>query len=204
MHCCSEKVPEKYANTKLYEVLSKESSKCGDKFLLREDVKLHLDFTVYELVYFLRSFAHGLNEEILTFLNSFGIKTTYFLAKNLGKKVFGEMPKNAEDVTIAQLFNIISLFFKQKEEIKIEETEEDLEKKNKIKSFFGGLVEKVKGVVGGALKNAGVKLTNSVVDDLALQTIELFAEEINKLYSEQFKEQIPAPEQGETLAKESA
>ncbi|MBQ8726411.1 MAG: hypothetical protein IJY84_04885 [Clostridia bacterium] len=194
----AQKIPEKYANTKLYEIYSKENLKYNDKFILRESVKLHLDFTVYELVYFLRSFANGLNEEILKFLNTIGLKTAYFLAHNFGKKAFGETPKNAEDLTIAQLIDIITKLTKKK-------TEEELPKdENKIKAFFGGFVDKVKGVLGGAIKNVGLKIGNSVIDDLALQTIELFAEEINKLYSEQFKEQIANSSSADDSAKESA
>lgn len=200
-----EKIPAKYGDGKLYEVLDKEKTKVGEEYILTENLKLNLDFTVFELVYFLRCFSQGLNREILKFLNDWDAKIVYNGARIFGKKAIGELPKNAEDTTIAQLIDIISKLSAKKDEPNGEG--QTAPPDNKIKAFFGGIADKVKGVISGAVnavKNIGVSYANKRVDDFACAVIALFAEEINKLYSEQFKSQISQIPQTDCEKKESA
>lgn len=197
-----EKIPEKYGDGKFYEVLNKDTFKFKGEPILNESVKVNFDFTVYELVYFLRSFVNGLNEEVLNFLDSFVGKSAYFIGKGYAKNFIGNLPKNAKDVTIAQLIELISNLIKQKDG---GNNELDAEKpQSKIQAFFGGIFDKVKGAINNALVGAGKSIGNVIVDNLAEKVIALFAEEINKLYSEQFKEQISQKSQNKNAVKESA
>ena len=200
-----EKIPAKYGESRLYELLDKEKTKIGEEYILTENLKVNLDFTVYELVYFLRSFAQGLHQEILKFLNDWDAKLVYNGARVFGKKALGELPKNAEDTTIAQLIDIIGKLFTKKDEPQGEV--EPTPPENKIKAFFGGIADKVKGVISGAtnaVKKVVANYANKRVDDFACAVIALFAEEINKLYSEQLKGQISQNSQVSSAEKESA
>ena len=169
-----EKIPAEYGNTKAYKIISKENLKINGKEVLASDLSLKLDFTVYEILGFINCLAEQIRGEIYSILNSKAVKVIGGIGKIAlkNKMQADDRHKDLDDITIESLRRTISLLTKK------EETEEKRE--NKIASFFKPLVDKVKGLA--------LDIANPRVDVYAREIIEIFAIELNKLYSGQLKE----------------
>lgn len=168
-----EEIPPIYGTTKLYDVLAKEEVVIKGNHFLVSDVRLYLDFTVYEFLYFVRAIAENMREEVEKLLNSFEGKAISTVGKFVGKKTLQEnVKKDLDEITVEALFRTVKQLLKKKEP------------ENKTKSLFGEVVDKAKKI---ALNKVAMPIGNSLIDKYAIDVIEIFAEQINNLYSEEYK-----------------
>lgn len=164
-----EEIPPIYGSTKLQDVLTKqEISVKGNQFLV-SDVRLYLDFTVYELLYFVRAIAKNIENEIGKMLNSIEGRAISTVGKLIGKKTLREnAKKDLDDITVEALFRTVKRLINKKEP----------------ENFFGEIVSKVKKF---AFNKVAMPIGNALIDKYVIDVIEIFAEEINNLYSQEYK-----------------
>lgn len=164
-------IPQEYGNSRVYDVIKKEDFKIANKQILLSDLKLHLDFTVYELLSFINSTAEQLKVEVYRLLNSrvgkMAIGAGRLLLKNRLQE--GEREKDLDDITLSALVSLVSSLT-----AKTEEKEE-----SKLKAFFKPVADR--------LKNAALDVANGYLEVYVKEIIEIFASEINNLYSGQHK-----------------
>ena len=104
-----EEIPKNYKkNVKYFEVL-----KAKDFDFLQKDLKVSLNFTVYEGLRFLRATVDALQEEIYLVLDNGVVKVAYGTGKiiNFFKKTTN-FPKRIDDFLISDVFEIIDNFKK--------------------------------------------------------------------------------------------
>lgn len=168
-----EEIPPIYGATKLHDVLAKEEVDIkGNRFLV-SDVRLYLDFTVYELLYFVRAIAENMRKEVEKLLNSFEGKAISTVGKFVGKKTLQEnVKKDLDEITVEALFRTVKQLLKKKEP------------ENKTKSFFGEVIDKAKNF---AFNKVAMPIVNPLIDKYVIDVIQIFAEEINNLYSKEYK-----------------
>ncbi len=164
-----DKIPQEYGNSKVYDVLKKPDLKIADKEILFSDLGVRLDFTVFELLGFINCLASELKGEIYSLLESKLGKLAWGVGKlafvnNMSKE---DRQKKLDDITVGALYNATKKLF---EKTKVE---------NATGGFFKAIVDKAKGVAIG--------VANTYLDVYVKEIIEIFANELNKLYSGQFK-----------------
>ena len=165
-----DKIPLEYGNSKVYDVLKKQDIKFKSKEILLSDLSIHLDFTVYELLGFINCLAGQLKGEVYSILDSKLGKLAWGVGKVAFKKTLGEenSGKNLDEITVKALLNVISkLTNRPKNE-------------SNAQGFFKSISDKAKGVALG--------VANTYVDVYVIDIIEIFANELNKLYSGQLKQ----------------
>ena len=165
-----DKIPLEYGNSKLYDVLKKEDFKIANKELLMSDLSLHLDFTVYELLGFTSCLAAELKGEVYSFLDSRLGKFAWGVGKAVLKNKISkeDKTKHLDDITISALVHVVAELLKEPKE------------ESKSKGFFKSIIDAAKG--------AALGFANNQVDVYVKEVIEIFANELNKLYSGQLKE----------------
>ncbi|MBE5742778.1 MAG: hypothetical protein E7360_05660 [Clostridiales bacterium] len=154
-------IPKEYnKNTKLRRILNAEDVK-----FLEEDLKISLDFTVYEAIYFLREFLEELQAEILKFLNAKPVKLVYGVGKIVNAfTVKQEITKNAEDLKLSQVIEIIKRL-----------KPDPQKKKGVIGSLVGKALNKIKPIA--------LDKTVDVLEPYCVEILEILADKINLLYS---------------------
>lgn len=172
-------IPLEYGNTKAYDVIAKEDVKVKGKEVLLSDLSVHLDFTVYELLGFINSLAEQIRGEIHLLLNSSEGKLVWFVGKlALRSKIQADdRRKDLDEITVESLWNVVLSLL---EKDGIAEEKQD----GKVKSFFKFLAGKAKDI---AISNVALPVGNYYIDKYVKDIIVIFAEELNKLYSKQYK-----------------
>ena len=170
-----EEIPKNYQkNVKYFEVVKAKNSK-----YLQSDLKISLDFTVYEGLRFLRATVNALQEEIYLVLDNGVVKVAYGTGKiiNFFTKTT-KAPKNIDDFLISDIFEIIEKF------------------KNPNKKTKKQIVEKEKNLIQKGLQKVGEKAADvantafsGTVDSYAVDFIREIAQLINLLYSDGFKDE---------------
>ena len=165
-----ESIPSLYqSDVSYYTVVKKE-----DFDLVEKDVKVCLDFTVYEAVYFMRSLVCSIDGWENGILEKGIVKFAYGVGRN-AISPFGEkrLSKNAGDCNLKDLIFILNA--------KIKKTEKENVKKpdSIVKKFVNKVKNKAKNIV--------VDKANSVVDEHIAQLLGIIATELNLLYSDSFK-----------------
>ena len=157
-----EEIPKNYQkNVKYFEVVKAKNSK-----YLQSDLKISLDFTVYEGLRFLRATVNALQEEIYLVLDNGVVKVAYGVGKivNFFKKT-ADVTKKPEDFLISDALTIFEDWFKPN-------------KTHEKKGFVKKLVGKVANEFG-----------SSAVDGYLKDFIREIAQLINLLYSDGFKDE---------------
>ena len=183
-----EEIPQNYQeNVKYYKVLQAE-----DFSFLQEDVKVDLNFTVCEGLRFLRATVDALQEEIYLVLSNGVVKGFYGAGRiiNFFTKTTNA-PKRIDDFLISDVFEVIEQFSNGKKKKQTEEKEKSLIQKGLQK--VGG---KVVDVANSALSNA--------VDNYVEDFIYKFAQILNLLYSDGFKDEDITYDMQSTSVKEIA
>lgn len=165
-------IPKEYnKNTKLRRILNAEDVK-----FLEEDLKISLDFTVYEAIYFLREFFEELQAEILKFLNAKPVKLVYGVGKVVNAfTVKQEITKNAEDLKLSQVIDIVKTVKSSKKNQDGETVKE--------KGIVGKLFDKVKDKVKSKVLPIALDKTVDVLEPYCVEILEILADKINLLYS---------------------
>ncbi|MBR2384027.1 MAG: hypothetical protein IKA99_00285 [Clostridia bacterium] len=166
-----DKIPQEYGNTKVYEVLKKEAFKINGKEVLLSNLNMHLDFTVYELLRFINGISEKMRAEVYSILNSKLGKTAWGIGKFIFKNDIQEKDRNKslDDITVGAIVNtVISICNKIKEK-----------PESKINGFFKPFAKTAQNLAFG--------VANSQIDYYVKDIIEIFANELNKLYSGQLK-----------------
>ena len=171
-----EEIPKNYkSKVKYFEIL-----KAKDYDFLQKDVKVSLDFTASESVRFLRATINALREEVYLFLDSGVVKVLYGAGKVVNFFArFGEVPKKPEDLLVSEVFEIIEKFSNPNNQVKKQLNEQ----KDK------GLIKKGLEIIGGKAKGVATSLATSAVDKYVEDFIREFAQIINLLYSDGFKDE---------------
>jgi hypothetical protein len=141
----------------------------SDVDFLENSVNVSLDFTAYEMIYFVRFFFEELRREVLKFLNCGHVKFVYGVGK-VANAVFikEEMAKNVEDLKVSQVIEIIR---------KVKPNPE------KEKGVIGKLVGKVFGKVVKKVAPIALNKSADIIEPYLIEVIEIFAEHVNLLYS---------------------
>lgn len=164
-----DKIPQEYGNSKVYDVLKKQDLKITDKEILLSDLGVRLDFTVYELLGFINCLASELRGEVYSLLESKLGKLAWGVGKIAFKNTLGEEnnAKNLDEITVKALQSVIAKLTNKPK------------KEDNAQGFFAPILDKAKGVAFG--------VANTYLDVYVKEIIEIFANELNKLYSGQFK-----------------
>ena len=168
-----EEIPKIYNNkTKFYTVI-----KNNDFSFIKQDVKICLDFTVYEGVYFIRSLICSLEKCANDILETGMVKVAYGVSRSTVNTLSGKnFPPKVGDCNIKDILTVLK--FKGKIRVKTQS-------KCK-KGFFKSVIEKV-------LKRATdtvVDRANCAVDEHIAWLLDIVAEELNLLYSDSFRRGI--------------
>ena len=158
-----EEIPQNYQKSvKYYEIL-----KAKDFDFLENDLRINLDFSLCEGVRFLRATVGALKDEIYLVLEDGVVKVAYGAGKiyNFFKKT-ADVTKKPEDLLISDGVEIVKQWF--------------FHQKNPDKKK--GIVGKVGGKI---LTEVGSAMTDKYLKDF----IREFAQIINLLYSDGFKEE---------------
>lgn len=168
-----ETIPQEYGNSKAYEIIKQEDMAVNGKALLSFNLKLHLDFTVYEFLGFVNLLASQMERELTKILNSNLVSLVWGVGKIAFKNKIeeGNRRKDLDDITIEGIRQTILRIVKKDNESEKQES--------KIKKIFKPIVDK-------AIDKAK-DLGNSKIDSYVREIIVIFAEELNKLYSGQLK-----------------
>ena len=173
--------------TKFRTVLSAEEIS-----FLEQDLKISLDFTVYQAIYFLRAFFKELKVEILKILNSKEVKLVYGVGKIANKLTLKQdnVTKRVEDLKLSTVIEIIKSI------------REKTQKKeaNEQKGFLKKIFDKVKGKGVTIAKEK----TLDFLEPYVIEIIEIFAEKINLLYSGQIAREETFFSLNDLSEKESA
>ena len=164
-----DKIPLEYGNSKVYDVLKKQDIKFKSKEILLSDLSIHLDFTVYELLGFINCLAEQLKGEVYSILDSKLGKLAWGVSKVVLKNKIDEedREKRFDEITIRAFANVVLELLNKTEE-------------KESKGFFKSISDKAKGVALG--------VANIYIDVHVIDVIEIFANELNKLYSGQLKQ----------------
>ena len=185
-----EEIPKYYnKNVKFFEVL-----KAKDFKFLQKDVKICFNFSVYEGLRFLRATIDALQEEIYLVLDHGVVKGIYGVGKivNFFTKTI-KAPKNIDDFLISDAFEIVDKFTNPNKKI-------EKEIKGKEKNLIKKGLKKVGEKVGDVANSAFSKTLDNYVQDF----IRKFAQILNLLYSDGFKEEKTTCDMQSTSKKEIA
>ncbi len=171
-----EEIPKNYkSNVKYFEIL-----KANDFDFLQKDVKISLEFATSESIRFLRATINALKEEVYLFLDNGVVKGLYGAGKvfNFFAR-FGDIPKNPEDLLVSEVLEIIEKISNPNKQVK-KQLSEQKEK---------GLIKKGIEIIGGKAKDVGISFATTAVDKYLEDFIREFAQIINLLYSDGFKDE---------------
>ena len=171
-----EVIPNLYGETKIYEVIEKQDVKIGGAEILLKDAKIRLDFTVYELLYFIREFAVQMENEVNKIIDSTFGKVTWGIAKVVfsGKITADDKKRRLDDITVESFRSTV---------LQIIEKEE-----NEESGIFKKLAKSAKSTIGKVSMPIVKGVTGRQADKCVKDIITIFANEINSLYSGEHKE----------------
>jgi len=190
-------IPIEYnPKTRLYDIIDSDTVK-----FLESGLKTSLDFTVYELVWFIRIFAEELHGVLRKLIESKGVKAVYGVGRfATGVMVKEKLNTDPEEVKIAQIVEVLGKF-----KNKFPKKPTEVKNESKIKKLFSPVIEKIKEVAKDVALGFVTDKASDLADNYIVEIIEIFAEELNLLYSGNISERIvPKDSNVAVLEKEGA
>ena len=190
-------IPIEYnPKTRLYDIIDGDTVK-----FLESGLKTSLDFTVYELVWFIRIFAEELHGVLRKLIESKGVKAVYGVGRfATGVMVKEKLDTDPEEVKIAQIVEVLGKF-----KNKFPKKPTEAKNESKIKKVFSPVIEKIKEVAKDVALGFVTDKASDLADNYIVEIIEIFAEELNLLYSGNISERIvPKDSNLAVLEKEGA